>query len=213
MRALIVEDDPVFASALARAVRGLGDGWTVDIATTLGEGLRAVGPAGDGLRLALIDLHLPDGPGLEVIRALKARRADVPALVISSVASERGVLDAIAEGARGYLHKSEPMHALAVSMSQVMQGQYPISPSLARHLFNIVRPEGTPLGARSVIQLTPKESQTLRCISHGMSYNETAASLGVSLSTVQSHIRSLYRKLEVRSQVQAVGKARAEGLL
>lgn len=213
MRALIVEDDPVFASALARAVSALGQDWTVDVSTTVADSLRALGPDGHDLRLALVDMHLPDGPGLEVIRALRTRRPDVPALVVSSLASERAVLDAIAEGARGYLHKSEPLAALTASMSQVMQGQYPISPSLARYLFNWVRAGSAPASARSSIQLTPKETQTLRCISHGMSYNEAARSMGVSLSTVQSHIRSLYRKLEVRSQVQAVGKARAEGLL
>lgn len=212
MRALLVEDDPVFAGALTRAVRAMGSAWEVRVANTVGEALDVVGQSDDGLQLALVDMNLPDGSGLDVIRSLRQRRPDVPALVVSSLSSERAVLDAIGHGARGYLHKSEPVEMLTASMTQVMQGHYPISPSLARYLFNQVRPDKVPVDERAV-QLTPKETETLRCISQGMSYNETADHMGVSLSTIQSHIRSLYRKLEVRSQVQAVGKAREQGLL
>ncbi len=212
MHALLVEDDPVFAGALTRAVRALGSSWEVCVADTVGRALEAVGQSDDGLQLALVDMNLPDGSGLDVIRSLRQQRPDVPALVVSSLSSERSVLDAIGHGARGYLHKSEPVETLTASMSQVMQGHYPISPSLARYLFSQVRAEKVVVDERPV-QLTPKETDTLRCISQGMSYNETADHMGVSLSTVQSHIRSLYRKLEVRSQVQAVGKAREQGLL
>ncbi len=216
LRALLLEDDPVFAGALTRAVRGLGDDWQVDAHDCVQDALRALEAGDDTLQLALVDMTLPDGSGLDVIRALRKRRPDVPALVISSLASERTVVDAIAEGARGYLHKSEPLPVLTASMAQVMQGHYPISPSLARYLFNRVRPQaadGTSGGEGGEVRLTPKETETLRCIAQGMSYSEAADAMGVSLSTVQSHIRSLYRKLEVRSQVQAVGKAREKGIL
>lgn len=212
MRVLLIEDDPVFAGALGRAVRGLGMGWEPQLATTVAEGLRCVAEADDEVQLALVDMNLPDGSGLSVIRALRDQRPQVPALVVSSLSSERDVVNAIAEGARGYLHKNEPLEALTAGMQQVLQGHYPISPSLARYLFSRVHPEAS-RPAASGLALTPKETETLRCIAQGMSYNETAAHMGVSLSTVQSHIRGLYRKLEVRSQVQAVGKAREHGLL
>ncbi len=215
MRALLIEDDPVFAGALGRAVRGLGDGWETVLATTVAEGLGCIREHGEDLQLALVDMNLPDGSGLAAIRALREQQPQVPALVVSSLSSERDVVDAIAEGARGYLHKSEPVQALTAGLQQVLQGHYPISPSLARYLFNRLRPDAQTSAAASParVPLTPKETETLRCIAQGMSYNEAAASMGVSLSTVQSHIRSLYRKLEVRSQVQAVGKAREHGLL
>lgn len=212
MHALLLEDDPVFAGALARAARALGTGWQVRVSQTIAQAMAAIEDMGDDLHLALIDMNLPDGSGLDVIRALRQRRPDVPALVVSGLSSERSVLDAINHGARGYLHKSESVEMLTASMSQVMQGHYPISPSLARYLFKQIRSETLTVGADAV-QLTPKETETLRCIAQGMSYAETGERMGVSLSTVQSHIRSLYRKLEVRSQVQAVGKAREQGLL
>ena len=127
------------------------------------------------------------------------------------------MLDAIARGARGYLHKNEPVMVLSQGIEQVLQGHYPISPSLARYLFKQIEPKSAEAWnaetAGPAIELTPKETETLRCIARGLSYNETAAQMGVSLSTIQTHIRSLYRKLEVRSQVQAAGKAREMGLL
>jgi len=216
LRVLVLEDDPVFAGALARAVRALGEGWEVLGYHCVADALQALADAPPGLQLALIDLSLPDGSGLEVIRALRAQRPDVPCLVISSVTSERSLFDAIAEGARGYLHKSEPLPALTASIAQVLQGHYPVSPSLARYLFQRLRPPPVDEADRSTdggTRLTPKETQTLRCIAQGMTYAEAAADMGVSLSTVQSHIRSLYRKLEVRSQVQAVSRAREKGIL
>mgnify|MGYP002145552311 CR=1 FL=1 len=95
MRALLLEDDPVFAGALTRAVRALGSSWEVCVADTVGRALEAVGQSDDGLQLALVDMNLPDGSGLDVIRSLRQQRPDVPALVVSSLSSERSVLDAL----------------------------------------------------------------------------------------------------------------------
>ncbi|MFD0668450.1 response regulator [Ramlibacter sp. MAHUQ-53] len=212
MNALLLEDDPVFASALTRAVAALGDAWRVHACQAVSEARALVADPHRDLHLAIIDMNLPDGSGLDVIAALRQARPDVPALVVSSVSSEQGVLAAIRRGARGYLHKSEPVRALTDGIAQVLQGHYPISPSLARYVFSQVGAERVPAGGEPV-RLTPKETETLQCIAQGLSYNESAHRMGVSLSTVQSHIRSLYRKLEVRSQVQAVEKARGQGLL
>lgn len=212
MNALLLEDDPVFAAALTRAILALGEGWRVRACASVGEALDLLEQPGLDPRLALIDMNLPDGSGLDVISALRARHPEVPVLVVSSLASEQSVLAAIRRGARGYLHKGETVRALSDGIAQVLQGHYPISPSLARYLFSQVGSDALVFEGEPV-RLTPKESETLRCIAQGLSYNESARQMGVSLSTVQSHIRSLYRKLEVRSQVQAVEKARVQGLL
>lgn len=217
LRALILEDDPVFARALERGVRALGPQWQALVCHEVAAALAFVENEAREMHLALVDLTLPDGSGLRVIESLRRLRPQVPALVVSSVSSERSVIDAIARGARGYLHKNEPVPVLSQGIEQVLQGHYPISPSLARYLFKQVE-SNTSEGASSdapapAIDLTPKEMETLRCIARGLSYSETAAQMGVALSTVQTHIRSLYRKLQVRSQVQAAGRARELGLL
>lgn len=217
LRALVLEDDPVFASALERSVRGLGPQWQPLVCHEVATALAFVENEARELHLALVDLTLPDGSGLEVIESLRRHRPQVPTLVVSSLSSERSVLDAIARGARGYLHKNEPVSVLTHGIEQVLLGHYPISPSLARYLFKQVDAAAADAPGASAamppIELTPKETETLRCISRGMSYSETAQHMGVALSTIQTHIRSLYRKLEVRSQVQAASRAREMGLL
>lgn len=212
MNALLLEDDPVFRSAMTRAVAALGDEWRVHACESVAQAISVVSTPHIDLRLALIDLNLPDGSGLDAVSALRQQRPEVPILVISSLASEHSVLAAIRRGARGYLHKSETVRALTEGIGQALSGHYPISPSLARHVFAQIGAEKIVFEGQPV-RLTPKETDTLQCIARGLSYNETADSMGISLSTVQSHIRSLYRKLEVRSQVQAVEKAREQGLL
>ena len=98
------------------------------------------------------------------------------------------------------------------TIEDVLRGNHPISPSLARVLFKLA---GAPVAAAGAqdFGLSPRELETLRLISRGHSYEEVGSLMGVALSTVQSNIRNLYRKLDAHSQVQAVSKARDAGLL
>jgi len=107
--------------------------------------------------------------------------------------------------------KGQSEENLMATIEDVMRGNYPISPSLARVLFKLA---GAPMAAAAQeFGLSPRELETLRLISRGHSYDEVASLMGVALSTVQSNIRNLYRKLDAHSQVQAVSKAREAGLL
>jgi ATP/maltotriose-dependent transcriptional regulator MalT len=94
----------------------------------------------------------------------------------------------------------------------VLDGEYPISPNLARHLFRLIGgPARQPGQADN--PLSAREMGLLTHISNGLSYADCAERMEVALSTVQTHIRNLYRKLEVHSQLQAVKKARDQGLI
>ena len=102
--------------------------------------------------------------------------------------------------------------AISDAIAQVIEGNYPLSPSLARYLFKLVSgsvPPRTP----NLPVLSDREQETLRCIAQGMTYDQTARTMGIALSTVQSHIRNLYRKLDVNSHTQAAAKARDQGLI
>lgn len=162
--------------------------------------------------LALVDLGLPDIPGVEVIRALRQRFEPLPILVVSAFSDEESVLEAIQAGARGYLLKSQSEQTLVSGVAGVLAGNYPISPALARYLFKRVSaPQG--MEKHTARRLSPREVETLRQIGQGASYREVARAMGISVSTVQANIRSLYRKLEVRSRAQAINRARADGIL
>lgn len=146
-----------------------------------------------------------------MIRALRKRFSEQPVLVVSSIAAERSVLEAIRAGASGYMLKDGDAAVIAQGIRQVLEGNSPISPSLARHLFKLA---GSPrVGQEEQMGLTHKELEALRHLGRGCSYAETASLMGVGVSTVQTHVRGLYRKLGAHSKTQAVVKARENGLI
>jgi two-component system, NarL family, nitrate/nitrite response regulator NarL len=210
-RILIVEDDPVFRAHLAGALAMWQPAVSILEAATGAEAV-AFSELAPAWGMALVDLGLPDMDGIDLIRTLHAQDPDLAILVISVIASERSVLAAIRAGARGYILKSGSETAIMQAITEVVAGNYPLSPSLARYLFRLA---GAPGGTSPDMfpQLSPRELDTLRHISKGLSYEQTAQAMGVSLSTIQSHIRKLYRKLDVNSQVQAAQKARDRGLI
>lgn len=214
-RLLVVEDNLTFSNQIVRAVEQLPQTWKT---TCVGEGLKAIELLRDCdsfFDLALIDIGLPDINGIEVIRRCSAQSPEMPVVVISVVASEPVVLNAIEAGAKGYILKGDSAESITQAITQVLEGIYPLSPSLARFLFKKLGSESskeTPV-VDNDFKLTPRELETLRHLSHGLSYQEVATQMGVALSTIQWNVRNLYRKLNVRSQIKAVLKARAHELI
>lgn len=209
---MIVEDDPVFTEQLDMAIRGANGPWRVHHCRDAAQAFAFLDQPLFYLDLALVDLGLPDISGVEVIRKIRKRFPAIPILVVSVISAERSVLSAIRSGARGYLLKDDSKKSIASAIDDAMAGNYPISPALARYLFKIA---GSPssLGVDEIVALTSKEQEALKHLSKGRSYKETAELMGVALSTIQSHVRNLYSKLEVHSQMQAVEIARERGLL
>lgn len=208
---LLVEEEAAHAQLLREAVQLTHPSWDVIHCKTGSDALDHIENPAHDFALAIVDLKLPDIGGLDIVRAWRKRYSDLPVLVISAVTAERAVLEAIRIGANGYLLKASNVQLLAHGIDQVLEGHNPISPMLARYLFKLA---GSPqTQTPHLVQLTRKERETLQHISRGHSYAESAQLMGVSISTVQTHIRSLYRKLDAHSQVQAMVKARDCGLL
>ncbi len=210
---LLVEDNPLFAEQITDAMKVMAGRWQI---FEFSEGQSAkdwITQAQSPLDLVLVDLGLPDVSGLEVIRACRERFADMPIVVISVVASESAVLQAIEAGANGYILKDESIDEITQGIVQVLEGVYPLSPRLARYLFKQLTSPSEKISTRTDIRLSPREQETLQHLSQGLSYEQVANTMGVALSTVQSNVRSLYRKLNVKSQSQAVSVARDQNLL
>lgn len=210
---LVVEDEPVFRELLQAALRELGPSLPTRAAGCGAEALRALSEPDARFSIVLVDLGLPDMSGIEVIRAVRTRHPDTPVLVASIHSDEAHVLDAIRAGARGYLLKDDTALGISDAISRAMHGEYPISPSLARHLFRMAQPAGSGGDSGPGLMLAPKELELLALLAKGTSYKRAASSMGVALSTVQTYVRRVYQKLEAHSKVEAITRARSMGLL
>lgn len=221
---LVVEDTPIFQAVIESALDDLSIETQAQMFTT-GKAaigfceMRATPPD-----LALVDLGLPDMSGIEVIERLRLLHPEMPILVISVFSSERKVIDAVRAGAMGYVLKGDDSMALSQAIAQVFEGHFPISPPVARYLFDLastaplktVSADDHTGGADSmaaVPKLSKQERILLDHIAAGLSYREAADRMSLKLSTVLSYSRNLFRKLEVHSKTQALVKARQGGLI
>ena len=164
----------------------------------------------------LVDLNLGDGSGFELIQHLKLVRPAVEAVVISSTEDEQYALRAFELGATGYLVKSSWFGSFADALLQVANGGASISPILARRLLRkLEQPRATAVSqaAEREGKLTAREREVLKMVSTGASSGEIAARLEISCQTVNTHIKNIYRKLQIRTRSQAAIFAAHRGMI
>jgi DNA-binding NarL/FixJ family response regulator len=167
----------------------------------------------------LCDLQLPDGNGVDVIRATRELHPQVEVMVISVFGDEQRVVMALKAGATGYLLKDDPSSEIGAAISQLLQGGSPISPAIARYLIRVFRPSGPepdsppPRALDPGIDLTSRELEVLQLAAKGFSYGEIARMLGISGATVSSYTKKIYGKLAVHSRSEAVYEASRLGLI
>ena len=154
--------------------------------------------------LVLCDIGLPGRSGIEGLALLRQLLPAAEVLMLSVYTDAEHVFEALRQGAVGYLEKTTPLPLLKEHLLQVAAGGSPMSPSVARHVTRYFQRQ--PLNP--LASLTPREHDIVRGIEDGLSYKLIAGRLGLSLDTVRSHIRQVYRKLEVNSKAEIIAKAR-----
>jgi DNA-binding NarL/FixJ family response regulator len=160
-------------------------------------------------QLVLSDIGLPGRSGIEGLAVLRQLLPEAEVLMLSVYTDAERVFEALREGAVGYLEKTTPLPLLKEHLLQVAAGGSPMSPSVARHVTRYFRPQlSGPLAS-----LTPRELDIVRGIEDGLSYKLIADRLGLRIDTVRSHIRQVYRKLQVNSKAEIITKARPRPLL
>jgi DNA-binding NarL/FixJ family response regulator len=209
-RVLLVEDDLVYLRAFERVFASLPSKWEIFAAQDGGSAIATLTESADSFDLALVDIGLPDMSGLDVISEIRKKFHNTPILVVTVFNAEQTLSSAIRLGARGYILKGESEQSLRASIELVIQGQYSVSPSLARDLFKLA---GGPVAETTFHNsvLTLRELELLQNIALGRSYVQCAESMHISLHTVRSHIRRIYGKLGVSNNRQAVSKAKLTG--
>lgn len=209
-RTAIFEDDERYRTSLVTLLTHAPDFEVAATFSRLGPGLAAP-MVWD---LVLMDLELPDGSGVDAIRSLKARPGAPPIVVLTVFEEPRTVLQAICAGADGYLLKRTPAGPLLAGLRAVLAGGSSLTPEIARVLVDLTRAARSPVSAGPTrLDLTAREQDVLRALAAGGSYKTVADELGLSIDTVRTHIRTLYRKLQVHNVAEAVARAVRDGLV
>ncbi|MCZ4352095.1 response regulator transcription factor [Roseovarius aestuarii] len=161
--------------------------------------------------LALVDLGLPDGDGTTLLRKLTVEQPGCICVVTTVMATDSTIVGALAAGAQGYLLKSDPEPLLEHHLRLLMDGVPPLSPQIARRIMQHFQLTGPTHEVET--KLTKRETEVLRLIARGLRVSEVAEAFGLAESTVITHIKSVYRKLEISSRAEAALHASRLGLL
>jgi DNA-binding NarL/FixJ family response regulator len=159
----------------------------------------------------LMDIDMPGRTGIEAVQKIRTVDNKVQVIMLTVFDDNTHVYEALYAGANGYLLKKYASDKLISAIEEVLQGGAPMSPSIARMVINHMQ-KSTPAPTTDY-QLTPREKEILQSLSGGNSFKMIGAELGISLDTVRTHIKRIYDKLHVRSQIEAVSKAINEKLV
>ena len=159
----------------------------------------------------LTDLGLPDGSGIDIIKAIEKNNLDVEAMVISGFQDEHNVFNALQAGASAYVHKHDQNQKITDAILSMLEGGAPISPVIAKLMLQKFQQPAPVI--KLTESLTERQIKILKLISQGFSSNEIAEKLDISYYTVTTHIKNIYKKLQVNSRTEALHEAVKYGLL
>lgn len=211
---LLVEDEPEFRRRFERIIEGEPSLLLVGSAANMREAQALIDQL--SFDVLIIDLGLPDGSGIDLIRQVSEQRPDVDIMVVSVFGDEQHVLASIEAGATGYVLKDSSPDDVISCIELLRSGGSPVSPSIARSVLKALRLRvsgDAPRVMNDDKQLSSREAEILQLLAKGMSFYEIGDILGISPHTVTAHVKRLYRKLAVHSRSEAVYEATQLGLL
>ena len=201
LRVMIVDDHTLFRSGLSELLERRG----IEVCAAVGDGE-------EGCRLAaelapdvvLLDLRMPELDGLSVLERIAALDLGCAVVMLTTSSDERDLVTSLRSGARGYLLKDMEPEQLVDALVAVTEGETVVAPEMTSVLAKVVKGGTVDSGQPDRFSsLTPREFEILRHVSEGQSNKEIARDLGITDGTVKLHVRSILRKLEVRSRVEA----------
>ena len=210
LRVMVIDDHTLFRSGLSELLERRG----IEVCAALGD-------SEEGRRLAaelepdvvLLDLRMPGSDGLSVLERLTALDPAPAVVMLTTSDDERDLVTSLRAGARGYLLKDMEPERLVDSLAAVVDGETVIAPEMTSVLAKVVKGDTPGLGQRGRFSsLTPREFEVLRHLAEGRSNKAIARELGITDGTVKLHVRSILRKLDVRSRVEAAVVAVEERL-
>ena len=201
LRVMVIDDHTLFRSGLSELLERRG----IEVCAAVGDGE-------EGCRLAaeiepdvvLLDLRMPELDGLSVLKRLAALDLDCAVVMLTTSSDERDLVTSLRSGARGYLLKDMEPEQLVDALAAVVGGETVVAPEMTSVLAKVVKGGAVESGQPGRFSsLTPREFEILRHLAEGQSNKEIARDLGITDGTVKLHVRSILRKLQVRSRVEA----------
>jgi DNA-binding NarL/FixJ family response regulator len=203
IKVAIVEDQRNIRECLSFLVGGTDGLSCTGSYRTMEEAIDKIGHTLPDVLLS--DIGLPGMDGIKGVRILKERYPRMLILMITVYDDDERIFDAICAGASGYLLKKTPPVKLIESIKEAFEGGAPMTPEIARRVIEIFRQDRPT--EREEYHLTPHETRLLKLFVQGHNYKTAATELGVSINTINFHVRNIYDKLQVHSRTEAVAKA------
>ena len=203
IRVAIVEDDRATREGLGMLINGTPGYVCVGEFRSVEEALRSLGH--DVPDVLLLDIQLPGMSGSEGVEPFREKFPRTEVVMLTVLAEQEKVFEAICNGACGYLLKETPPARLLEAIREAREGGAPMSPEIARKVVKLFQQTCPP--EKFDERLTPQELRLLKLLAQGYSYARAADQLRISVNTVRGHIRAIYDKLHVHSKSEAVSKA------
>ncbi|OLF04974.1 DNA-binding response regulator [Actinophytocola xinjiangensis] len=203
VRVFLVDDHGLFRAGVRAELDSITDDIeVVGEAGTVGEAVAGIGHLKPDV--VLLDVHMPDGGGAEVLRRARPENPEVVFLALSVSDAAEDVIAVIRAGARGYVTKTISSHELVRAVVRVSEGDAVFSPRLAGFVLDAFadRPGAAPISDPELDLLTPRERDVLRLLARGYAYKEIAAELFISVKTVETHVSSVLRKTQLSNRYE-----------
>jgi DNA-binding NarL/FixJ family response regulator len=198
MRVFLVDDHELFLTGVRTELANHVDvvGWASDVDEAIGA-IRDLRP-----EVVLVDVHMPGGGGLAVIKNISEDDTDIRFLALSVSDKAEDVIAMIRAGARGYVTKSISPSDLVDAIARIANGDAVFSPRLAGFVLDAFAESAPEVSDPELDQLTTREREVLRQIARGYTYKQVATRLSISVKTVETHVSAVLRKLQLSSRYE-----------
>ena len=210
IKVIIIDDHTLFREGLQRLlVRH-----EIDVVSSVNNGQEGLISIEDmDPDIILLDLRMPDMSGIEVLKNIRQIKKTLPVVMLTTSDDEKDLIEALRNGASGYLLKDMEPDDLVVALKDVLKGETIVAPNLVQILAKFHQGDDTEINISNLIAtLTPRENEILELLAEGQSNKLIAKNLGISDGTVKLHVKSILRKLEIHSRVEAAVIAVEHGL-
>jgi two-component system nitrate/nitrite response regulator NarL len=208
MKTFIIDDHALFRDGLSALLKS--HNISVETASSAQIGIEALKTA--QVDIILLDLRMPDMHGIEALKTIKANNITAPVVILTTSSDEKDLVDCLKYGAQAYLLKDmEPEH-LVEALNDILKGSIVVAQAMTHTLANVLKGELSTKKLNNFERLTPKEKEVLCLISDGLSNKVIAKALNITDGTVKLHVKSLLKKLNLNSRVEAAVMATKQAL-